>query len=473
MSAAARRLLENSSWLLNLWAMYAAFLTYFSMYMFRKPFTAASFDRSSSDGSNIAAMGVDSWSDGTAWDQKSIIVAAQVIGYLISKMVGVKIISSLQPGKRAVALLSLIGISHCALLLFAVLPSPLHIAAIFLNGLPLGMVFGLVLGFLEGRRMTEALTAGLCASFILAGGFSKTLGSWVLQYLHGTMGLGIESAERWMPFGAGMLFLLPLTAGVWMLVQVPPPTAPDIQARSPRAPMNSNDRRATLYKFGVGIGAVALVYFLTTILRSIRDDFAPEIFAGLGAAVSAMDYTRIDLIVATIVLVVNGLSVLVAENRRALILSLVVCLIGFISILTSLLLIEAQILSASGFMVVLGAGLYLPYVAIHTTVFERMIALTRDRSNLAFLIYVVDSLGYLGYVGIMLLRNFLPSIESDRSAQLVLAFRWICWGSAIISILSVLIAILYFWRIPEVTASSTGIGRKTALQREDSISTGN
>ena len=34
---------------------------------------------------------------------------------------------------------------------------------LFVNGLPLGMVFGLVIGFLEGRKVTEALSAGpLC-----------------------------------------------------------------------------------------------------------------------------------------------------------------------------------------------------------------------------------------------------------------------------------------------------------------------
>ena len=38
------------------------------------------------------------------------------------------------------------------------------------------MVFGLVLGFLEGRRMNECMAAGLCASFILADGFTKSVG---------------------------------------------------------------------------------------------------------------------------------------------------------------------------------------------------------------------------------------------------------------------------------------------------------
>ena len=55
-----------------------------------------------------------------------------------------------------------------ALLLFALVPAPYNFGCLFLNGLPLGMVFGLVLSFLEGRRLTEALAAGLCASFIVA-----------------------------------------------------------------------------------------------------------------------------------------------------------------------------------------------------------------------------------------------------------------------------------------------------------------
>ena len=38
------------------------------------------------------------------------------------------------------------------------------------------MVFGLVLGFLEGRQTTELLAAGLCASFILADGIMKSVG---------------------------------------------------------------------------------------------------------------------------------------------------------------------------------------------------------------------------------------------------------------------------------------------------------
>jgi hypothetical protein len=59
-------------------------------------------------------------------------------------------------------------------------------------------------------------------------------------------------------------------------------------------------------------------------------------------------------------------------------------------------------MSAFPFMVLVGLGLYLPYVAVHTTVFERLLAMTRDRGNVGFLLYVADSFGYLGYVAVML-----------------------------------------------------------------------
>ena len=60
-------------------------------------------------------------------------------------------------------------------------PAPFNLVWLFCNGVPLGLVFGLVLGFLEGRRHTEALAAGLCSSFIVADGVTKSAGASLLQ----------------------------------------------------------------------------------------------------------------------------------------------------------------------------------------------------------------------------------------------------------------------------------------------------
>lgn len=148
-----------------IWAVAAAFGTYFCMYGFRKPFTAASF-------SGTAVWGVDF---------KTAAVLAQVLGYMASKFIGIKVISETPPQRRARTILVVIVLAEAALLLFGAIPRPWNAACLFLNGLSLGMVFGLVLGFLEGRRLTEALTAGLCASFILADGVAKSVGSWLLH----------------------------------------------------------------------------------------------------------------------------------------------------------------------------------------------------------------------------------------------------------------------------------------------------
>jgi uncharacterized membrane protein YhdT len=398
--------------------------------MYRKPFTAASYTS-------------DDWGD---WDQKAVLVASQVIGYLISKIIGIRIVSEVTRGQRALMLLGLILFSHFSLLLFAVAPSPWHIVCLFLNGLPLGIVFGLVLGFLEGRRMTEALTAGLCASFILAGGVSKTVGQNVLNFTQESWQWTVPQSERWMPFLAGVLFLIPIACFIWMLSRTPPPDALDETARSKREPMSKQDRQHILRAYAGGLAAISVMYLLVTILRSLRDDFAPEILLGLGATVKPSAYATIDFWVALIVMFINGSSVFIANNRVALQASLGVCAAGFLVTLAAVGLQMTSPISPEGMMILVGAGLYLPYVAVHTTVFERLIALTRDRANVGFLMYLADASGYFGYVVLMLVKNFLPK-SSDASGDILRWFLISCVIASTISLFLIVGAMIRFARL--------------------------
>jgi hypothetical protein len=72
----------------------------------------------------------------------------------------------------------------------------------YLNGLGLGMIFGLVFSYLEGRRITDLLGAGLAVSFIVSSGIIKSVSRWALS-------LGID--EFWMPFVVGLCFFPALT----------------------------------------------------------------------------------------------------------------------------------------------------------------------------------------------------------------------------------------------------------------------
>ncbi|HAH46454.1 MAG TPA: hypothetical protein DCM07_16685, partial [Planctomycetaceae bacterium] len=145
---------QSNRGVLTAWSVVAAFTTYFCMYAFRKPFTVAQYE-------DLVFWGVG---------YKVILLFAQVSGYALSKLIGIKVISEMTPHRRAAMILTLIAIAHLALLPYAIAPYWLKPLFLFCNGLPLGMVFGCVFAFLEGRRVTEAMAAGLCASFIMASG---------------------------------------------------------------------------------------------------------------------------------------------------------------------------------------------------------------------------------------------------------------------------------------------------------------
>jgi hypothetical protein len=57
-------------------------------------------------------------------------------------------------------------------------------------------------------------------------------------------------------------------------------------------------------------------------------------------------------------------------------------------------------------MLLLGMGLFLAYIPIQVAVFERIIALFKLKANAGFFIYICDSIGYLGSVGLLLYKQF-------------------------------------------------------------------
>lgn len=422
-AVSASHMEANSSWIV--WAIVAAFGTYFCMYAFRKPFTAGSFASTEAGGQSF----------------KTILVISQVMGYMLSKFIGIKIISEMRPERRALSIFALVCLAEVALVAFGFVPRPWNALCMFLNGLPLGMVFGLVLGFLEGRRLTEALAAGLCASFIVADGFTKSVGAWLLNS-------GVP--EHWMPATAGALFILPLGMFAWMLSRTPAPDRVDMAARNERHRMSGEDRMGLFRRHAIPISLLSLMYLLVTILRSFRADFAPEIWTALGARTLPSVFTYSEIIVAAGVMAMSASFVLVHDNRWAFFASLAACACGFFLVALALLGNSlTNVLSPFAFMVMVGLGLYMPYVAVHTTVFERLLAMTKDKGNVGFLMYVVDSVGYLGYVAVMLTKTSLEwfsrdaTVSAAASAQEYLRlFIAVC----IISCIASWLAIYFCWR---------------------------
>jgi hypothetical protein len=155
-----------------------------------------------------------------------------------------------------------------------------------------------------------------------------------------------------------------------------------------------------------------LVFLLTTVLRSVRDDFSREIWHGLGVEAEPGDFFASESIVGVAILFLSGLMVCVRDNRLAFFGALAMSMAGLVVIGVALVGLRAGALSPMGFMVLQGMGVYLPYVVFHTTVFERLIALTRDRGTIVYLMGLADAVGYLGYSAVMMVKNSVGTLDN-------------------------------------------------------------
>jgi hypothetical protein len=362
----------------------AGFCAYFSMYAFRKPFSAATFDV------------VPGWH--FALDYKIALVIAQAVGYAASKLIGVKVISEIAPARRGVAILALIGAAWLALIAFAVVPAPWNVACLFLNGLPLGMIWGLVFGYMEGRRVSEVLGAILCASFILSSGVVKSVGAWFLDSVH--------VSPFWMPAATGAVFFPLLLVSVWVLSQLPPPDLEDEAERVKRAPMSGRERAAFLAAYLPGVAALVLAYVLLTAIRDFRDNFAAEIWTALGFGGEAGIFTASEFPVAVIALVALAAVMVVRDNLKALMVIHGIVFAGFVLLGVSTLAFQAHLLAPLPWMILAGAGLYMAYTPFNAMLFDRLIAFSGRVATAGFLIYVADASGYAGSVLLLLWRNF-------------------------------------------------------------------
>ncbi len=364
-----------------IYAITAAFCVYFCMYAYRKPWSAATFD-------------------GASWEAfKYWAGVSQILGYALSKFVGIKICSEISHAKRAIAIIGFIFVAEFALLLFAVVPENLKIAAIFLNGIPLGMIWGLVVSFLEGRRTSEILLAGLSCSFIVSSGMVKDFGRWLI--------MSWDVTDYWMPFVTGLCFLAPLIFFVWMLSQLPEPNYNDEDERTRREPMNAQQRIEFFKSFLPGMIMLLVAYFFLTAYRDYRDTFGIEVFVTMGYENESGLFTRADLPVAFGVLVCLGALNAIKNNKWGLIGAYAIMAGGTTLLGVGTLLYDFGMITGLTWMTLTGLGSYLAYVPYGSVLFDRTIAHTRVVGTSVFAIYVADACGYTGSIATMIADYYI------------------------------------------------------------------
>lgn len=361
---------------------FTAFGLYTCVYAFRKSFAAATF-------SGQTLLGIDF---------KVWLVVAQVIGYAISKFVGIKIISELPASGRKHGIFVIACISGLSWLFFALLPAPYNIACLLINGLTLGMVWGMVFGYLEGRSVTEVLGSALSISFIFSSGLCRSVGASIM--------VNWNVSETWMPWIVSCIFFVPLMIFLNILDRIPPPTKEDEALRTKRSPMNGSERKKFLATFLPGIVLFVLAYILLTAFRDFRDNFSAEIWTALGYGNSPGIYTSTEVPVAIGVFIVMGSLMVIRNNRVALMINHFVILSGMILIGASTYLFHQQQINPATWMILIGLGLYFGYVPFNSIFFERLLASFQYIGTVGFIMYVADAFGYLGSVGVLFVKEF-------------------------------------------------------------------
>lgn len=373
---------ESSGFTFALYTSLAAFCTYACIFAVRKTFGAGIYE------------------DITFWgaDFKVWMVISQAVGYMISKFIGIKVVSESGSDNRGRGIFIALSIAMLAWLGFGLTPAPYNLVFMFLNGLPLGMVWGLMFGYLEGRKFTEVLGASLSVSFIFASGFAKTVASFVM------VDWGVSN--MWMPFTASLLFYIPMLFFLWLLNKIPPPTAEDEALRTKRAPMMGKDRIKFAMTFGPGLLLLVLTYTLLTVFRDLRDNFAADIWVELGYGDKPTIFTATEVPVTIVVLVVIGSLMIIKNNYKAMIINHLIVLFGMILVGISTFAFEKEWIGAPAWMVLVGNGLYFGYIQFNSIFFDRIIAAFKYISTVGFLIYLADSVGYVGSMGVLIYRSF-------------------------------------------------------------------
>lgn len=366
----------------TLYTSVSVFCLYTCIFAFRKTFTAATFE-----GMAFAGVSYKVW-----------LVIFQMVGYGLSKFVGIKVIAELRARSRSRGILAMVAIACVAWLFFGLVPSPYNMIFLFANGFPLGMVWGMVFGYIEGRRVTEVLGASLAVSFIFSAGLCRSAGGFIMRDWH--------VSEFWMPFVASLVFAVPLLLFLWLMDKVPPPSPLDEQMRTRRQPMNKAERNQFVATFLPGIILFVLTYVLLTAFRDFRDNFSAEVWKSLGYGNSPGIFTATEVPVSIAVLVVMGSLMLIRDNHRALMVNHLIIAAGMLLVGVSTFLFESGMIDPPLWMILIGLGLYLGYIPFNSIFFDRLIAAFRYAGTVGFIMYIADAFGYLGSISVMLLKEF-------------------------------------------------------------------
>ena len=416
---------QLSDALLILWAGGAALLSYSLVYALRKPYTAASFE-------GLTFLGSD---------YKVAVTTIQILGYVIAKFFGIKIISELKKEKRFRFFVSSAILAEAALIGFGILNPPYNVIAMFVNGLSLGCMWGVIFSFIEGRKVTDILASLLGVSMVFSSGVAKSFGLFAMNEM--------QIDQFWMPAVIGGFALPLLVLMGYMLKKLPQPTAEDIALRNERVILDGKGSKKLFMKYAPILSLLFIGNFMLLVLRDIKEDFLVNILDMSNQ--SSWLFARIDTIVTLVILGIFALFAFFRNNIKALLWLMTLVIAGCLTMTYVSFFYETLNLPPITWLFIQSLSLYIAYLTFQTIFFDRFIACFRIKGNVGFFIAMIDFIGYLGTVTLLSTKEFL-NIELEWFAL----FNHIsCTVGAICSILFTIAGLLIYRKYTQEMKTKT------------------
>ncbi len=368
-----------SNALFIVWAGGAALVSYALVYALRKPFTAATFE-------GLEFLGMD---------YKTATSIVQIAGYVLSKLLGIKLVSELQRRHRLPFLIGSVAMAELSLLAFGLLPVPWNIVALFFNGLSLGCMWGVIFSYLEGRRLSGVLASVMGMSIACSSALAKSAGLYLIR------DLGVD--PFWMPAIIGGVAFVLLVVLAFALNALPDPSAEDRAACAERVPMDGRQRRQIFLRFAPLLTMLFAANLFVTVVRDIKEDFLVNIVDT--SQLSAWAFSGVDAVVTAIILLLFlGVS-LIRSHLNVLCTLLVLVLVSMFALVYVAWNYDWLALSPLAWLFVQSLGVYTAFLSFQTLFFERFVACYHIRGNVGFFIVTIDFIGYVGTVGVLVFKE--------------------------------------------------------------------
>ena len=356
-------------------------LSYSLVYALRKPYTAASFE-------GLTLFGTD---------YKVAVTTIQILGYVIAKFFGIKLISELKRENRFRFFVTSAIMAEVALIGFGVLSAPYNAAAMFFNGLSLGCMWGVIFSFIEGRKVTDMLASLLGVSMVFSSGIAKSFGLFAMNELN------ID--QFWMPAVIGGVALPLLVLMGYLLKRLPSPTQEDIELRNERVVLDSEGRKRLFLSFAPILTLLFIGNFMLLVLRDIKEDFLVLILDMSNQ--SSWLFAQVDTIVTLAILALFSAFVFFRSNIKTLMCLMGIVILSCITMAYVSFNYKALDLQPVVWLFIESLCLYIAYLTFQTIFFDRFIACFRIKGNVGFFIAIIDFIGYMGTVTLLSTKEFL------------------------------------------------------------------